>query len=622
MRKQFTKEQLLFMLSGGAFLLLIAPAWVPGFLSCIVFGIAWCAAVWFLGKQGKLRLAGLKERSGALFAALVFCTGLGSNFCNTWADSRYMGRISGLLGISAEGFVLLLAMGISLGAIPAMSQVIHWFFCTARQDYRLTPEGEKGISFPWAVAILSLVYILGISAILKANMYYQDDAGRGLYGYKHWDYFGRYLSTGLATIVHGGDYLVDIAPFPQILAMVILAFAAVLMAYILLERTSFSVWELAALVPVGLNPWFLECVSFRFDAPYMGISVLAPVLPLLWWKRNLWAYMFAAMLGAVAVCTSYQSAAGVFPMLVIALALLMYIRGGTFRESVLFCLKSAAGYAFGMVFFVLALMKPADAGYVSTAVSGGAGFLENTIRNYSTYFGLLASDLKAWWWILAGLMILGFFRVMVSDSRRKKFPAIAVALSAFVMMTLLCFGAYPVLKSTLFRPRAMYGAGILLAILALLSCQGKNWHWRKAPALALSWVFFVFALTFGNVLCHQVEYTDLRMDLALGDVQKAPAFLEEEPVVIYVEGDIGTAPVLQNMPQEPGILRRLVPATFAGGSDLTLYRFLCNSGLPNLDLEECLHGQIPEEAWAMPILADTAYHTIRTQGNIILVELK
>ena len=43
--KRFFPEKGLLMLSGAAFLLLIVPAWVPGFVWCGVAAVLLCAAV-------------------------------------------------------------------------------------------------------------------------------------------------------------------------------------------------------------------------------------------------------------------------------------------------------------------------------------------------------------------------------------------------------------------------------------------------------------------------------------------------------------------------------------------------------------------------------------------------
>jgi len=242
-------------------------------------------------------------------------------------------------------------------------------------------SGETGIPMGKALLILFAVSVVGISAILRANFYYMDDSPRAALGYKQWDYFSRYLSTALATLVHGGDYLVDAAPLPQMLAMLIMAVSGILMGYIFCEWTTFSGWELAVLSILGLNPYFLGCVSFRFDAPYMALSVLAAVVPLLYRNRNTAAYVLVSGLGILAVCTSYQAAAGIFPMLVVALALRMWNRGKSIREVGLFCLKSAAGYALGLLFFKLVIMIPADTNYVGNALPSAGELIPHFMRN-------------------------------------------------------------------------------------------------------------------------------------------------------------------------------------------------------------------------------------------------
>lgn len=311
--KRFFPEKGLLMLSGIAFLLLTVPAWVQGFVWCGVAAVLLCVAVWRLPvSQQKVRALLSNPAHAAL--SLAFNGALAVNFYHIWIDSQKMQRVAGWLGMENGLFVPLCAAFFAITAAPAAGCVISYYISAGQEDYRRTKgetlrSGETGIPMGKAQLILFAVSVVGISAILRANFYYMDDSPRAALGYKQWDYFSRYLSTALATLVHGGDYLVDAAPLPQILAMLIMAVSGMLMGYIFCERTTFSGWELAVLSILGLNPYFLGCVSFRFDAPYMALSVLAAVVPLLYRNRNTAAYMLASGLGILAVCTSYQAAA-------------------------------------------------------------------------------------------------------------------------------------------------------------------------------------------------------------------------------------------------------------------------------------------------------------------------
>ncbi len=612
-------EKCLLAISAVAFLFLTTPAWVPGFLAAAVAAVLLCLVVWKLPVAGA-RIRMLLQKPEILALGLVVTSAFGVNFYNTWADSNVVLKVADLLGMERETFVILASILGVLAAAPAVSCVLSWYISAGIEDFRKTKLRNKttGISAKKAVLLLFLVYAVGISAILRANLYYQDDAGRAAYGYKDWDYFGRYLSTGMSTFVHMGNYLADAAPMPQLLAMGILAVSAVLMLYIVYDRTAFSFWELAAAVPLGLNPYFLECVSFRFDASYMAVSVLAGILPLLYRRRNTVAYLFVSMLGILAVCTSYQSATGIYPMLVILLALRMWNQGTSFKETVLFCLKSVAGYGLGLVYFKLVIMKPADAGYVSNALPEAKNLLGNTLDNLKQYFSYVASDFQAFWLGLVLLMAVFFVILSVCTSRRKKLSALAMATAALAMMTLLCFGIYPVLAATLFAPRAMYGFGVLIVLLGITAAEGRGQICAKVPVVVLSWAFFVFAFIYGNVLNLQEEYTEFRIQLVIEDLNDMEVFTSDAPVTVQISGSIGKTPILDNMPQDYEMLHRLVPETFSGEDDLTQYRFFCYYDLRNVQQD----NGIDLRERNLPVIKDTMYHTIRGAEDLILIELK
>ena len=598
--KRFFPEKGLLMLSGVAFLLLTVPAWVQGFVWCGVAAVLLCVAVWRLPvSQQKVRALLSNPAHAAL--SLAFNGALAVNFYHIWIDSQKMQRVAGWLGMENGLFVPLCAAFFAIAAAPAAGCVISYYISAGQEDYRRTKgetlrSGETGIPMGKALLILFAVSVVGISAILRANFYYMDDSPRAALGYKQWDYFSRYLSTALATLVHGGDYLVDAAPLPQMLAMLIMAVSGILMGYIVYERTTFSGWELASLTILGLNPYFLGCVSFRFDAPYMAFSVLAAVVPLLYRNRNTAAYVLVSGLGILAV----------------------WNRGESIREVGLFCLKSAAGYALGLLFFKLVIMIPADTNYVGNALPSAGELIPHFMRNLRSYYSLILSDFKPFWRIAAVLAAAAFCVRTVLDSRRRTLPAIAMTAVALILMGMMCFGLYPALASTVFAPRAMYGFGVLLTVFGMTAAEGKTRVPLKIPAVVLSWVFFVFSFTYGNALSVQKDYTDFRTQLVISDLQEVEAFRSDAPVTVQLSGSIGKAPVLWNMPQNYQMLNRLIPDTFGGGDDLTQYGFYCYYDLQNV----VWNPDVDLRKMDLPVLEDNMYHTIRGEGSYVLVELK
>lgn len=136
------------------------------------------------------------------------------------------------------------------------------------------------------VCILMTIYTVGILAILRANFYYIDDIGRAFWGYRGFHYFSRYIAEFGSIFLHGDAQLTDISPLPQLLAVGIMAISGTIVMHVITGKDSFTWVEYIAMVPLCLSPYFLECISYRFDAPYMAISILSSVVPLLSYKKG------------------------------------------------------------------------------------------------------------------------------------------------------------------------------------------------------------------------------------------------------------------------------------------------------------------------------------------------
>ena len=617
--KGIVGKKVLSILSCAAALVILTPPWAQGVCLTAAIIVVLSVLLWRTD-IGKMWCHWGPAAQGALAAGLLCGGCVGVNFYNSWSAFAPVAAVVQRTGFS--WLIPMLAAVLAVAAAPAFAAVGGFFCHRALEDYRETRRkeagAEGGIPAVKAFCLLLLIYVLGASALLRANFYYQDDVSRAVYGYKLWDYFGRFLSTALATFLHAGDFLTDTAPLAQLVALGIMAFSGIILLSVLCDRTRFSLWEIIAVVPLALNPYFLECLSFRFDAVYMAVSVLGGIAPLLYWKRGGLCYLFAAMLGTLAICTSYQAATGIFPVLVILLAVQLWNQGGSFRDSARLCLRSAAGYGLGLVYFKLILMRPADAGYVSNAMPGLGQLVPNTLENLGSYYHYVLTDLKSWWLVLLLLIAVLFLAVLVHRSRQRKWLSAVVCALALAAMAMLCFGIYPALAAPLFAPRAMYGFGVLIAALSITVCRGKRFSLTKLPTLALTWAFFVFSLTYGNALSVQKNYTEFRTQLVIQNLSHLEILDTDETVTLVLSGSIGQAPALAEYPRDGRILDRLIPETFSGGDDLAQYQFFCYYGLPNVQ-------RGTEEDWPeqeLPLLLDTGYHTIYAEENLVLVELK
>ncbi len=126
--------------------------------------------------------------------------------------------------------------------------------------------------------IATLLFIAILLPILLADRHTNDDLLRALSGNYGWTENGRHLTNALMRVLQfGASRVIDLAPLPQLLAVLALAWAGTLVA----RRFAVTPAWLGVLValPLGAQPFFLENLAFRFDAPFMALAVALALLP-------------------------------------------------------------------------------------------------------------------------------------------------------------------------------------------------------------------------------------------------------------------------------------------------------------------------------------------------------
>lgn len=273
-----------------------------------------------------------------------------------------------------------------------------------------------------SVMIAFLLFCLGISSIIRANYNYIDDIGRVVYGYRRWDELSRFLSDYLSILIYGDKYLGDASPLPQIIGTFFLGVAGTIVIWAISENTEFFIIKLFSIVPMGLSPYFLECLSYKFDAPYMALSILLAVLPMMFVKKKSYVYVVSVFFGTVAVCTTYQAGLGIFPMLVVLRCLQKWNLGERWRPTFLFCCKSVSGYFMAILFFRFFIMRPIK-GYMSNVIPSLNGMVSNTFSNYKKYYAYVINDFNSKWMMLILILFAGFLFLVVKDSKQNKLNA-------------------------------------------------------------------------------------------------------------------------------------------------------------------------------------------------------
>lgn len=466
--------------------------------------------------------------------------------------------------------------------------------------------------------ILSIIYCVAITAIIRANFNYIDDLGRVYNSYRGWSNWSRYVSEYLSVFVHTESRLMDISPLPQIIAALILALASAFLIYIFNNnKKDFSRWSLFAVIPLGLSPYFLECLSYKFDSLYMALSILASIFPFLFVNHCNKIFFTASFISSLVMCMTYQASSGIYVVIALFLVAQNYNKG----FDCLNLLKvSALAYISSLILFRFAFMRKLN-DYVTTDTAGAADLVPTVINNIKTYFNLIVTDFNRVWLVLIVLIAIIFLYVFVKSSVRNKFQAFGIAICLLLFGSILSYGGYILLKKPLFAPRGMYGIGAFLAILNVYIVANTHITFNKIVCVLLSWCFFVFSFTYGNALAEQKRYTDFRINLLindLNDIKPQQGLLE-----MQLDGNIGKAPTItKRLEQRYPIVKRLVPSTLGGGgwvwNEYYLYNYFALPGIKQ-------HIDTKKEDFKnfnLPVFVNSRYHDIKTEGKHILVTFK
>lgn len=496
-----------------------------------------------------------------------------------------------------------------------MTEIVYmlkewWMSCKKNR-----PEMKKSF------CVLFLIYLVGFSSIFRANYNYMDDIGRVMLGYMKWDDFSRYTSVALATIIHSDTLLNDISPLPQLIAIALTAMSSFMLMKVFTKK--YSWWSIFAILPVGLSPYYLECLSFKFDAPYMALSVFASVLPLLFIDSDTKIYYITLTIGTLLMLTTYQASSGIFIICLLFLMAVQWNEGRNYKECVCFFLKSSCIITIVMILFKVAFVKEYDY-YVSTEVANYKDLLSIICANTKQYLTLLWKDGTNAWKIMLGTLCLCFIDSFTMRSVRHRFKAFFVAIFLVVTCGVLSYGGYLVLQKPLFYPRGMYGFGIYIAVMGLIAVNSLSMKIiSKISCVFLSWSLFVFALAYGNALSEQKRYDTFRTHLLISDLSKIPNMNDSNVRKMQLKGSIGQSPVVKRMSGRYKILDRLIHIGLESGYCFGEFNLFYYYNLPGIDQEPSWGRNVRIiDDKDIPVFLDTAYHTIRVNDEFITIQLK
>jgi len=567
-----------------------------GIIALSIIGLIICTAVLFPQVRHKIMD----------FAEQILNKGILSK--NSWINTFFSYAMGGIFFILLFDYLTLTQSGRTL--VAEVKKEIKE--CLSEINFR---------SFLIPIVIMSCIYFLGILTIIRANFLYVDDIFRSVEGSRRWFVWSRYVAEFFSILVHGDTNLTDSSPLPQLLAIFILSCSSVALVYIIGNRKITAV-RLLASIPLGLSPYFLECLSFKFDAPYMAMSILASIVPFLFIARKK-AFFFISVVSLLIMCMTYQAASGIYLLIVVILCFQAWNSSKKSNKEILSMAGTAAlAFCAAMLifkFFLMTALAPYD--YASTAMHPLSQMAQGILANIKNYATIIYHDFGFIWKFGVALVCVFFITKSIRVSSQKKALSFFISILAIGVSFILSYGVYILLTMPISYPRGLFGFGAFLAIISIYIVS----DYKKAAivtALALNWCFLVFAFSYGNALADQERYAKFRITLLLHDLSDLYPSRNGETMSIQLDKTIGFVPSIKNISKHYPIIERLVPKRLGEDANYDTYYYLYHYNVSNMEENRPFLSSIDFNSMDLPVVKDSYYHTIKSDGSHILVILK
>ncbi|MGT2682646.1 glucosyltransferase domain-containing protein [Streptococcus porci] len=419
--------------------------------------------------------------------------------------------------------------------------------------------------------IFKVLLILGLYQIVEIflgtiNYPYIDDISRRVNGATNFGlHYARYLSEVGSWIVQGSRHLTDLGLTTYIMSGIILTLTSVLVTYLFSDGVRMTWTSAIASVFIGLNPWCLELLSFRFDSPYMVISIFLSILPFLWFRTNNFLFVFSSVICIFLMFNSYQGSSGIYMFLVVLFWLQLVLERVSIQKWFIFLLNSVFSFGIATIFYLFEMkFNPQLEERGDLTKLAELSDLPMTIwNNLITYFTVYREGLPSLWKYLLIIIIGIMVTKIVFQSNKLKLLNMVVVLVGLVISAILSLGIYIACVAPVadVRPRYAYGLAILLAFIMIILSQklSKNFLSNLGRVAIVLLVYYSYTFSLGYISALDNQKTDFEAQ-SIVLASSLNHYVLKEGQKVYINHFFDDSTAFLNAKQNYNILAKLVPS--------------------------------------------------------------
>ena len=367
-----------------------------------------------------------------------------------------------------------------------------------------------------------LLYFIGFFRLLTTDTLHLDDQARLLYSYSNFSLGNRYLSEFLSHIFHMSyPKIFYISPLTQLIAIAFLSLASLVLVKIVNKKITY--WGLIASSAVGLSPFYLDCMLFKFDSPYMALATLCAILPFLFIKR-LSLFLIVSIIFLLCMWNLYQANNGIYIVLSMFITLNLILQKADLKQILKFIFVCALAFIISVLIYKFIIMPLGTRhSYADNNISKIINSFEDFMWMVNRYIYLM--DIWIGTHIIKYLFFIScilFLVIKFLESKINHLVSIASILLLLFFGFFATFGLYYLLLNLNWLPRFFCGIGVFTAILLINTTNVKikilNTYF-KIFTLIFAYNLIVISIMSINAKIIQSEYIDFRINQAYSFIE-------------------------------------------------------------------------------------------------------
>lgn len=327
-------------------------------------------------------------------------------------------------------------------------------------------ENNKTITIFFFLIIMSF-------QIISSDIYYMDDIFRHVLWYSGWSGDGRPFADIFYNIISFENSIVDMHPMPLIGSM--LFFSLTMYYYAKNNNIASTYIYIVSCSVIIINPFFVSNLWFRFDGPFMVLSICFAIIPFCCHIKNKLMKLFFSSFFVFMALGLYQTSINVYLGFVF-IELIMEITNKKISDSI----KQLSHRFFSAIIAILAYKFTTSKIYqmndYASAYSKTIGLdyngLTTLIRNITIAFEGLNAALLSFWIYIIPCAIVGLC-VLIKKTHNHSKTSLIMTLVSIVSLFILSFGVIIFSNNMVVYPRVYLGFGCFLFLLFLLVSQSK-----------------------------------------------------------------------------------------------------------------------------------------------------